>query len=90
MSDMKTRFVRALNKLEETWETLSQDEKDSILSGDEQFCTRWLRNESGLWADYQEDESFIINGVQTDPNHPDNLSDMVLSWFLLNKGILND
>lgn len=86
MSNMKARFVRALDTLKKEFDKLSPEDKESVLSGKEQFCGRWLRNEAELWTDYEEDLSFVVDGVQTDPNHPDNLSYMVISWFLYTRG----
>jgi hypothetical protein len=63
--------------------------------GDKQDCQwhgidlMWLRNEAGLWEDYEEDESMLIDDCDQNPNHPDNLSALVwrsfkhchLGWF---------
>lgn len=47
--------------------------------------TRWLRNACKLWADWKENEEFVIDGVNHDPNHPDNLSHRVFKEWLEEK-----
>lgn len=76
MTSMQERFKRAYNVLESEAETLDEDTYKQILSGDN-INLMWLRNEAGLWADYEEDISWIIDDVNYDPNHPDNLSHSV-------------
>lgn len=82
---MKERFTRAYLVLQEEWNNLTKDQQTKILEGSEYLCLRWLRNEANLWEDYKEDPKWMIGCVACDPNHPDNLSDMVTKTFLSHK-----
>ena len=77
--------MRAFNVLVEFQKAnefvMSEQLKDNDLN------LRWLRNEAKLWEDYEEDESCIINGVNYDPNHPDNLSAVVWASFRTHNNI---
>lgn len=85
MTDMQERFKRAFEVLEKEYQLIkSEDDYEPFLDGDS-LCLRWLRNEAKLWEDYEEDNLWIINGVDYNPNHPDNLSDSVYKLWLQTK-----
>lgn len=71
------RFKRAWAKLESIEPHALEIAKEHGLD------LMWLRNQAGLWVDYEENEDMIINGINMDPNHPDNLSDYVWKCFKL-------
>lgn len=88
MSTMEERFKRAYKVLDEGIKLnypLQEDYRKFI----ETDCIdlRLLRNEASLWEDYKEDVSWIIGGVSCDPNHPDNLSDLVFKHWQAVNGI---
>jgi len=88
MNNMQERFKRVFQFLEDTYLDPDNIEgQDVLLSGE--LNLMWLRNETGLWEDYEEDPYWIINGIQYDPNHPDNLSDSVYKWWLKSKQDFN-
>lgn len=79
MATIQERFMRAFNVLIEF-----QKENEFVMSEqlkDDDLNLMWLRNEAKLWEDYEEDVTCIINGIQYDPNHPDNLSAVVWKAF---------
>ena len=76
---MKERFFRAWEVLEEYKREFPGDMLD-MLENDE-LNLMWVRNEAGLWDDWVEDPSMIVNGIDYNPNHPDNLSALVWDTF---------
>jgi len=83
MTTINERFKRAYKVLEEEFSNMDTDIIDTVR--EEGPNLMWLRNEAKLWEDYEEDTSMIIDGVNQDPNHPDNLSDIVWRSFKLGK-----
>lgn len=69
------RFKRA-------WETLESLDQDAMYIAKEHGLNlMWLRNQAGLWVDYEECEDMEFDGINMDPNHPDNLSAYVWDCF---------
>lgn len=84
MTTIQDRFKRAYQVLRD----IADDNLDYMrnLIKEDDLNLMHLRNEAKLWSDYEEDMTMIIDGVQCDPNHPDNLSHNVWETFkLLNK-----
>lgn len=80
MVTIQDRFIRAFNVLVEKQRVHPEDMKDALKNDD--LCLMWLRNEANLWEDYDEsDTTCLVNGVNYDPNHPDNLSAQVWNAF---------
>lgn len=78
MSIMEERFKRAYQVLDkEIKDNYPEPEDYNKFVMCDMVDLMWLRNEARLWEDYKEDSSWIINGVNYDPNHPDNLSSSV-------------
>lgn len=87
MSTMGERFKRAYKVLDEDLKLAFplKGERVSVIL-ENGIDLRALRNEANLWEDYIEDKSWIIGGVNCDPNHPDNLSDIVYKhWLMINR-----
>lgn len=84
MSSMEYRFKRAFKVLDEDSKSWSEEEFEAVIS--EGLNLMWLRNEAKLWSDYEEDADWLLDGVQYDPNHPDNLSDSVFKLWKQTKG----
>ena len=82
MSNMKERFTRSYKVLELMWETISEGDQTLLITEEQKIDSRWLRNEAGLWVDYKEDSNWLLNGTACDPNHPDNLSTIVITHFI--------
>ncbi len=81
---MNTRFKRTYKTIQDIYEECNPDEKNSMLEGD--LCLRYLRNESGLWDDWNEDSFWKFDGVDYNPDHPDNLSYTAYElWLQVNK-----
>lgn len=87
MSSIQDRFKRTYKLLEEVFSVMSKEDITTIRKEGINLMT--IRNKAGLWGDYEEDISVVIDGYQVDPNHPDNLSSIVwesfknchLGWF---------
>ncbi len=86
MSTMEQRFKRAFQVLENIHIDADYQAMFGIIH-ENALCLRWLRNEAKLWEDYVQDEEWLINGVDYDPNHPDNLSDAVYRTWKSTKGV---
>ncbi|AGH31898.1 hypothetical protein VPIG_00040 [Vibrio phage PWH3a-P1] len=87
MSKMEERFKRAYQVLDkvikECHPTPEQYNKFVVC---DIVDLMWLRNEADLWSDYETDGSWVINGINYDPNHPDNLSHSVYKlWQQVHK-----
>jgi len=76
---MEQRFKRAFILLVNESKGWTKEEFTSVL--EHGLNLMWLRNEANLWVDYVEDKDWVINGVNYDPNHPDNLSNSVFELW---------
>lgn len=88
MNKMQQEYDKAMTFLKEEWSKLSPQEKNSItING---INGLWVRNESGLWESYEECQDFILNGIDYNPLHPDNLSAMVIEDFMNSEMVIED
>lgn len=83
MATINERFKRTYKVLEKQFKTTSKEDMEELC--EDGLNLRWLRNEAGLWEDFEEDVTMIIDGCNLDPNHPDNLSDAVWRSFKICK-----
>ena len=81
MTTIQERYKRVYDFLATELDEWSAEELDLLRN--EGMDLMYLRNETGLWEDYEEDETMIIDGCNQDPNHPDNLSHAVWKSFAL-------
>ena len=79
MNKMHERFTRAYNVLDKAIKEEYPDIEDRKQL--QEINLMWLRNEANLWVDWEADDSWIVDGVHCDPNHPDNLSSMVFNYW---------
>lgn len=79
MVTIQERFLRAWKVLDD-YRVNNPTEMSRMIKSDE-LGRMWLRNEAKLWEDYVEDPVMIIECVNVDPNHPDNLSEQVWHSF---------
>lgn len=82
MSNMKERFTRSYKVLELMWGDISEEDQTLLITEEQKIDSRWLRNAAGLWGDYEEDSNWLLDGTACDPNHPDNLSTIVIAHFI--------
>tara|TARA_R110000850_G_scaffold270524_1_gene403607 strand:- start:1418 stop:1693 length:276 start_codon:yes stop_codon:yes gene_type:complete len=81
MTTINERYKRAYQLLVGTFSTMSSKDKDAVRQNG--LDLRWLRNEAGLWKDFEEDLTMVIDDCNQDPNHPDQLSAAVWRSFKL-------
>lgn len=78
VSNMEERFQRAYQVLDKAIKECHPNPEDyNKFVMCDMVDLMWLRNEADLWKDYEDNPSWIINGINYDPNHPDNLSGSV-------------
>lgn len=75
----KHRFFRAWEVLEKHKKEFPGDMLDMIEN--DEISRMWIRNEANLWTDWISDKQYIIDGVDYNPGHPDNLSETVWQAF---------
>lgn len=81
MITIQDRFKRAYDVLVDFYNDDTTKMRELI--AEDSLSLMWLRNEAKLWEDYEEDMTMIIDGMNMDPNHPDNLSAYVWQCFKL-------
>lgn len=79
MITIQDRFKRAYQVLVDLYNKDNTYARELI--AEDSLSLMWLRNEAKLWQDYEEDMTMVIDGVNMDPNHPDNLSAYVWQCF---------
>lgn len=83
MNIIQREYNKAMQFLESIWSKSSHEEKMNMtmygING------RWLRNEANMWESYVDSVEYILNGINYDPLHPDNLSAIVIKDFLESK-----
>ncbi|QAY01388.1 hypothetical protein ASwh1_328 [Aeromonas phage Aswh_1] len=79
MSNIQSRYRRVMDWLETQLIENPEDIKIAIKYDSVNLMV--LRNATNLWVDYEENTDYILDGVNHDPNHPDNLSAIVWNNF---------
>jgi hypothetical protein len=81
---MEERIKRGYNFLVEESKEWNYQLTTAVLYEDyidEEGLLRWVRDVAKLWVGYEKDEDWVINGIDFNPNHPDNVSRIILDLW---------
>jgi hypothetical protein len=81
---MEERIKRGYNLLVEEAKEWDYEFTQLVLYEDykdEEALLRWIRNVAKLWVGFEKDEDWVINGIDFNPNHPDNVSKFILDLW---------